>query len=247
MKSVLTIDIGNQRTKTGLFQDFQLTEQLTFLHKDVKDLLNFLQEIEVQSVIISATSVINQDILQILKVRSKEVLILDENTPLPIEIQYLTPSTLGRDRLAAAVGASTLFPGSNLLIIDAGTCITYDFVTSGPVFIGGNIAPGLQMRLKAMDQMTANLPLVQLPTEVTWIGRSTEEALQMGSSVGVLWEIQGYVEYAHRHYGEITVLLTGGDADFLVKHMKTRIFVYPNLILTGLHQILMHNNLYEEP
>jgi type III pantothenate kinase len=166
---------------------------------------------------------------------------LSHTTPLPIKIIYGTPETLGRDRIASACGAASLFPKQNLLVIDAGTCITYNMVLAAGIFIGGNIAPGLQMRLTAMHEHTAKLPLVQPDWPQVQIGDSTEHAMQLGAALGMVFEIEGMVRHTKDAFGTVSVVMTGGDAPFLASRLENQIFVEPELVVTGLFKILAFN------
>lgn len=166
---------------------------------------------------------------------------LHPTTPIPISNQYETPETLGKDRLAAVVGAYALFPGQHCLIVDAGTCITYDWLTKAGAYLGGNIAPGLSMRLQAMHRFTARLPEVGSREEADLIGRSTETAMRNGAQEGIRHEIEGYRQWSVAHLGAIRVLLTGGDAVFLANKLKSEIFVNQHLVLLGLNKILEYN------
>ena len=128
------------------------------------------------------------------------------------------------------------------MVIDAGTCITLDLLSAEGEFLGGNISPGIEMRLKAMNHFTARLPLVvrtlELPDE---LGDSTENAIRNGGELGSLMEVEGFIRHFQKKYRPLRVVLTGGDADFFVKHAKTKIFAHQNLVLIGLNQILQHN------
>ena len=162
-------------------------------------------------------------------------------TPVPIENHYKTPETLGQDRLAGMVAASWLHPGSNVLVIDAGTCITYDFLEDTGKYLGGNIAPGLDMRYRAMHHFTHRLPSVDRADNGSLLGETTQEALQNGGLMGILMEIAGYIEILRGKYTSLNTLLTGGDAQYLADHLNTRLAVHPHLILIGLNQILQFN------
>ncbi|MBK7409977.1 MAG: type III pantothenate kinase [Saprospirales bacterium] len=142
--------------------------------------------------------------------------------------------------MAAAAGAWALFPGKRCLIIDAGNCITCDVLSKEGIFLGGNISPGIDMRLKAMHTFTARLPLVPRGPMEHWIGHSTDSALRNGAQWGALWELTGLIDHCEAGFDEIIVVLTGGDADFFVKHLKRKIFANPDLVLVGLNKILTH-------
>lgn len=166
---------------------------------------------------------------------------LSANTDLPIENRYATPATLGKDRLAAVVGAGGLYPGHDCLVIDAGTCMTADFISGDGIYRGGNISPGVQMRLRAMHEFTARLPEVQPDQYPDDLGNSTETALQNGGWLGAVLEIEGLQQRLRVDYPRLTTLLTGGDAELLAKRLKSKIFVHSNLVLVGLNKILEYN------
>ncbi len=167
---------------------------------------------------------------------------LNHSTPIPLENRYQTPDTLGYDRIAAAVGAYTICPGKNVLVIDAGTAITYDIVTSGGEFLGGNISPGLEIRFKSLNKYTNRLPHLERPEEIPpLVGSSTREAIQSGVVNGLLFEMDGFIGAISQNYPKLQVVLTGGDAKYFVGKLKSSIFVDPNLNLIGLNRILEHN------
>ncbi len=172
---------------------------------------------------------------------AKKNLHLQADTPLPIKNRYHTPETLGTDRLAAAVGAYAYFGGENCILIDAGSCITLDLLLDG-AFEGGNISPGLDMRLDAMHRFTDGLPrpAKKLPAEKL-LGKTTEEALLLGALQGAVFEIEGFIASCEQRYGAVKIALTGGDASFLADKLKREIFVLPNLVLRGLNEILLYN------
>lgn len=164
--------------------------------------------------------------------------LLDAHTPLPIEINYLSPDTLGTDRIAGAVGAHFLFPDDDCLVFDFGTAITIDYIDKNGIFRGGNISPGLQMRFKAMNAFTGRLPLVSPSQIETFIGRNTAEALNNGVVLGIIFEIEQYIN----KYPDCKIIFTGGDALFFAKKLKFTIFVFYNLILKGLSVIADFND-----
>ncbi|MEO0341013.1 MAG: type III pantothenate kinase, partial [Bacteroidota bacterium] len=166
---------------------------------------------------------------------------LDHRTPLPIINQYETPETLGKDRLAAVLGAFALFPDKVALVIDAGTCVTYDLLNDHRQYKGGNISPGWQMRLDAMHHFTAKLPKPEGKILDDWLGRDTNSALQNGAYYGLLAELQAYIDKIKKKYPFVNVILTGGDADFFAKNLKSKIFVNQNLVLIGLNKTLHYN------
>lgn len=166
---------------------------------------------------------------------------LKSTTPVPIANSYSTPDTLGADRLAAAVGASVIFPDSDVLIIDAGTAITYDFLRHGREFAGGNIAPGIRLRFKSLNDYTSRLPLVEPGDMEGDFGTSTVDAIRKGVVMGVAREIEGYVSDFKQKNVKPEIILTGGDSIFLSKLLKIPIFAEPNLVTIGLNRILNYN------
>jgi type III pantothenate kinase len=166
---------------------------------------------------------------------------LKHTTPLPIEIVYETKESLGMDRIASAVGASYIFPGKNILVIDTGTAITVDFINDEKKYLGGNIIPGMAIRFKALHEYTNRLPLVKAKNEFPLLGNSTETAIRAGVLNGIIFEIEGYIDELKNKYPQLTVVMTGGDAEFFAKHIKSNIFVDLNLIFAGLNRIIEYN------
>jgi type III pantothenate kinase len=166
---------------------------------------------------------------------------LEHSTPLPLKIIYDTKESLGMDRIASAIGAYHLFPGKNILVIDAGTAITVDFVSKEKKYLGGNIIPGMSMRFKALHEYTNRLPLVQPNDDFQLLGNSTETAIRAGVLNGIVFELEGYINALENKYPQLTVVMTGGDAEFFAKHLKSNIFVELNLIFAGLNRILEYN------
>ncbi|MDX1940395.1 MAG: type III pantothenate kinase [Saprospiraceae bacterium] len=237
----LTIDIGNTRIKLGLFEKERLLEKWIWEKWSLEELILLTTNQKVKNVILcNVGKTVPEEITNFLSSHFFYIE-LNAHTPLPIQNAYKTPETLGKDRLAAVVGAYSMFPDQNCLIVDAGTCITYEFLSADGVYLGGNIAPGLEMRLKAMHYFTAKLPLVEIGETQNTIGYSTESAMRNGAQLGTMLEIQGFIDWCGSEWGSINVILTGGDADFLVKNLKSQIFVNLNLVLQGLNKILNYN------
>lgn len=199
------------------------------------------EHIQLNQAILSSVKPVDEDLIRFLSQNFQLFIELDQHTPLPIENLYKTPETLGKDRIAAAVGANELFPGQNVLIIDAGTAITYDVVSEKNEFLGGNISPGLQMRFKALNQFTGKLPLINYSDEFQLIGRNTEDAIRAGVQNGILYEIERTIETFNRNYENLQIVMTGGDSIFFDKKLNYSIFVHFNLTLIGLNRILEHN------
>lgn len=158
----------------------------------------------------------------------------------PLSMGYHTPETLGPDRLATAVGAYSLYPGTDVLVLDFGTCLKFDFVTRTGSYEGGSISPGLQMRFKAMHTFTAKLPLLTVPEKFPAdpIGRSTHTSMQNGVMFGMLAEAEGMIDLYRREHPGVNVLVTGGDAEVFEGRLKNAIFVHQNLALLGLAETM---------
>jgi len=237
----LVIDIGNTRIKIAVFDHTSLVHkdnfQTSVLLSKVKDLS---EKFNISQVILSHVAKIDHEILNQLKGFFK-VKILNHDTKLPFINNYATPETLGVDRLALVAGAVSQFPQENVLVIDAGSCITFDFVNSKSEYFGGSISPGIGMRYKAVNSFTANLPLLEKINELPEVGNSTANAIHLGILNGVIQEIQGVIQQYKDKNRKLTVVLTGGDTIFLAKNLKSSIFATPNFLLEGLNSILIHN------
>lgn len=171
-----------------------------------------------------------------------QTLELNEHTPIPIKNLYKTPHTLGKDRLAVAVGASQLFQNKNILVIDAGSSITYELITAEG-YLGGGISAGIAMRFKALHQFTGKLPLVTPSEKIAkLIGQNTEESILSGVLNGVLAEVDGIIDRYKKDYPDIFVIITGGDLKHFDKNLKNNIFAAENLVLQGLNFILKYND-----
>jgi len=236
MRSI-AVDIGNTRIKAGLFLNGNLSEDLIIEHDRLKDLSAWLKEARPTHLIYSSTAAESFDISGIIPA-GVEVLKLNAQIPVPIAVDY-DRSTLGQDRLANAVAGHSLDPNASL-VIDAGTCVTYDWTIAG-TYIGGSIAPGMHMRLQAMHQFTGRLPLIEELHETDLIGKDTVEAMSSGAIQGMILEIKGVISEFHARYPQGSVYLTGGDAALLAEPIENDIFADPLLTLVGCNAILEHN------
>lgn len=237
----LIIDKGNTRTKIGIFKDCEIVFVESY-NKIQKSILNKLyEEYNFKNIIICSTSDIDNDLKNYLKDNSKCFIEFNTSITVPIEILYKSINTLGPDRIAAVIGAKTIYPKSNILVIDAGTAITYEFLNEKEQYVGGNISPGLEMRFKSLNYYTKKLPLVNQKDVFTFIGQSTEEAIVNGVQNGLIFEIESYINIFRRKYDNLRIIMTGGDALFFAKKLKNPIFVDENLVLKGLNNILDFN------
>ena len=236
----LTIDIGNTRIKLGIFKKKKLIKKITWNDWSIRQIKELCKKWEIQNIALSTVSDLDQQFERYFS-KHFNYLKLSHQTKLPIKNKYRTPKTLGKDRLAAIIGAYSLFPKSAVLVIDAGTCITYDILTKEGAYLGGNIVPGIDMRLKAMHHFTAKLPLVKKGAIKKLVGNTTKSALRTGGQLAAVFEMKGLIEAYSAQFGSIKIILTGGDANFFEKNLKTKIFVNQNLILIGLNKILAYN------
>ncbi|MDR0419590.1 MAG: type III pantothenate kinase [Prevotellaceae bacterium] len=239
----LVVDIGNAAVKLAVFRQGKLASSLTVrsMHRD--ELHKYLQgngEPE-YALISSVRGSASEDIEEVIRSQIKHTFVLDASIKLPIKNLYETPETLGKDRLAAAVGAFHLYPNSNLLVIDAGTAITYEVVTAQGEYMGGNISPGLRMRFNALHQQTHKLPLCEPQQKFEPIGRNTGEAIVAGVQNGIIYETLANITKISLKYQNLKVVLTGGDASFLANHLQYPIFVVYDLVLIGLNRILEYH------
>ena len=234
----VAIDYGNSSAKVGVFDGRKLVEHRIF--PDPEQLKSFLQNFFGDCLIISSVSMDATEVSSWAK-NVNDRFILNSTLPLPINNRYATPKTLGVDRIAGACGAQAMFPGVPCLVIDAGTCITYDIVDEKSNFLGGGISPGLRMRFQAVHTFTRRLPLVEPLGHAPLIGDSTESCIQSGVENGLIAEIEGFVAQYGRQFPDLKVILTGGDARFFENKLKAPIFAVPELVLSGLNSILIHN------
>jgi type III pantothenate kinase len=238
---VLCLDIGNTRAKYALYEGRNCLRTGFYPKFLVRDIRKLCRENAVAAGIISSTRHKNTSVIKYLKKELDTFIELDHKTKIPVTNAYATPKTLGMDRLAAAVGAYTKNPGKAHLVIDAGSCMTLDIIDKEGCFQGGNITPGMYMRVKAMNDHTDKLPLVPLAYHEELLGRSTKMALQNGAVRGTLFEIEAFIQSARKEYPRININLTGGDTEFLAKYLKSKILADPNLVFVGLNEIVQHN------
>lgn len=234
----LIIDIGNTHAKGYFFERENLLKSFSVNHPD--DLGDISELKSINRCIISSTG---DDSLwrNFLNKNNIEFVNMTQNLKLPVVLNYKTPESLGNDRLAAVCGAKFLFPNKNVLIIDAGTAITYDILLKDGKYIGGNISPGIIIRYKSLNTFTKRLPLIDFRLCFSGIGRSTEDAIHKGIQFGLLAEVQAYIEEWKTKLGELKVVFTGGDAQFFDNSLKNNIFVVPELVAIGMKSLLEIN------
>jgi len=236
----LVIDLGNSRAKAAVYEGNELISlQIVENPTPEKFSALTLDELNLTAGIIS--SVAGDPTSYTAVYPGLNWIVLDSDTAVPIINNYETPETLGKDRLAAVTAAHLLHPGKDMLVIDAGTAITYDFINRDGVYSGGSISPGLAMRFNSLHTFTRRLPLLQTQEIDYLIGRNTNESILSGVINGIRCEIDGIIDQYRLSWPELRILLTGGDTKYFEKTLKNNIFATPNLVLTGLKLILDYN------
>ncbi len=227
------LDLGNTRLKLACFEGEALCEIHTYPRSRAAAALAWLSGQDAEGYVLLSTGTDDSEWLRVLGERGP-VYVPRGDSPAPLELAYATPDTLGADRLAAAVGAAAIYPACDCLVIDAGTCLTCEWVTAGGVYLGGSIAPGLDMRLAAMATFTGKLPRVARAWPETTVGTSTTSALQAGALTGALLELRGWIRTFRATYPNGRLLLCGGDAPFLRPRLPDAVLYRPSLVLEGL-------------
>jgi type III pantothenate kinase len=236
----LAIDIGNTRIKV-LNEQENINQ--TFVFTNNHEFINYINSLDltITSIILcDVRNKVDETINKILK-NAKHFILLNQTTKLPIINKYETPETLGYDRIAAVIGASTLHPNYNLLVIDVGTAITYDIITINKEYLGGAISPGINLRFKSLHENTGKLPLLTTFNNNIFPAKNTFNCIETGVLNSVIFEIERYIDIVTEQFSPIKIILTGGDAQNLVKFLKKPIFVNTNLVLIGLINILKYN------
>lgn len=226
----------------AFFSQGEMVKSFAFDDLSLNELKELMEEFPgTERAILSSVASVPTPVYDYLTNTFPTFLELNSRTPLPILNGYRTPETLGLDRLAAAVGARVQFPDKDLLVIDAGTAITFDLIEHCGVFLGGNISPGLRSRFRALNEFTLNLPLVEEVDHWPLIGQTTEEAIRAGVLNGMVLEMDGMIDLLKKKYPEIQTVLTGGDAGFFERRLKNHIFAKFEITLIGLNRILEYN------
>ncbi len=236
----LVFDIGNTSTKLGIYDGEEKKAVFRTKEMSCEELQSKFSGFHPERAIISSVRVLPEFIVDLLTHNIPEVHILSHNTPLPFTIDYEHPETLGSDRIAAAAGAFQRFHGSDILIIDAGSAITFDFM-SGNEYKGGNISPGISMRFMALNKFTEKLPLIKKAGSYNSPGKNTREAITAGVLTGICYEINEYIRTFEVISKDLKVIVTGGDGNFLRRKIFFKHFYMPDLVIDGLNNILIYN------
>ena len=235
----VAIDLGNTRAKVALFRGKELLEYVERISPE--EVIPWIAGRSPSAAIIASVNASAEE----LKAQVSEIcpcLVLDSQLRVPVKKQYQTPLSLGADRLAGVVGGWSLFPAEAVLVIDAGTCITYDYLDTEANYRGGAISPGCSMRFKALHNFTARLPLIDhVPFHSPLLGQSTEGSISSGVMNGTCAEVEGMISKFEADFGSMRIIICGGDAKFFETKIKQPIFVIPELVLIGLNEILLYN------
>nr|WP_294774009.1 type III pantothenate kinase [uncultured Flavobacterium sp.] len=239
---LLAIDVGNTRIKAAVFEDNTLLEDFVLESEDWKKKIDFIlnKHSKINSIVIASVGKLDKSDFLFFEKRASLYFISHESK-FPFTNLYTTPTTLGIDRLILASGAVLQFPNQNRLVIDAGTCITYDFIDENNRYLGGAISPGIRLRYESLHQFTAKLPLLTKAYPENTIGNSTQQSIHSGVINGVINEIDGFIEDYKAVYAKFIIILTGGDAEFLAKRLKNTIFANSNFLLESLNQTFQYN------
>jgi len=232
----LVIDFGNTRTKAAIFKDDTLLEKIDDLA--VHDIPALIDQHKPHHTIVSSVSKTKDELEATI---GTNAMYLSHQSNLPFKIAYNSPTTLGLDRIAAVAGAQHIFPNTNCLVIDSGTCVTYDVIDKDGVYHGGGISPGINMRFKALNTFTANLPLVEGAENISLVGKTTVESIQSGVIHGIIGEIEQFIRMYKDKFADLQIIICGGDAKYFENRLKADIFASPELVLTGLNRILLYN------
>ncbi len=239
---VLTIDVGNTNVKVAVFKQFNLLDKFVFQKNNFQNNFQivFKKYPNHKKAVLSSVSLLDEKDIIWLK-NQIEIIEINVNSVFPFTNHYTTPNTLGIDRMVLAAGAVIEYPNQNILIIDAGTCITYDFITNKKEYLGGAISPGLNMRYKALNDYTAKLPLLENNTPDNFIGNSTSQSIHSGVVNGLCYEIEGFISEFSVKNEQFIIILTGGDAIFLANRFKSTIFADENFLLKSLHLLYTYS------
>ncbi|AWI25452.1 type III pantothenate kinase [Flavobacterium pallidum] len=239
---ILTIDAGNTRIKGAVFEEDTMLSDFVFPMEDFKISVSKILDVHKDITDIVVASVRNMPLDDFFWFQNRvKVTLITHESIFPFRNLYETPLTLGIDRMVLSAGAVLAFPGQNRLVVDAGTCITYDFVAADDQYLGGAISPGIRLRYEALHHYTAKLPLLKRELPDHYIGKSTNQSMHSGVVNGVINEIDGFIARYEQQYPNFTIILTGGDTDFLAKQLKNTIFANSNFLLESLNHIFQYN------
>ena len=237
----LVLDVGNSLLKIALFEKSELIQKFKFSENYKRNIEDIISKYKVTHSIISNVVRIDDSTINILK-ESTNLLLVSNQLKIPFKNLYKSKNTLGQDRLALVSAAAFNFPNENVLIVDVGSCITYDFKNNNNEYLGGGISPGISMRFKSLNTFTSNLPLIDFDSIHQLIGNNTKNSINSGVINGTISEINGIIQQYCEEFKNIRIILTGGDSNFLLKRIKNSIFADQNFLLVGLNKLLEDNS-----
>jgi type III pantothenate kinase len=232
---LITIDVGNSRIKVAVFEQDILLDLIVVDPNEALPFFSgiFIQYPKIEKALFSSVGKFDNHVLDFIQ-KQVDTFVINQHTKFPFSNHYATPETLGIDRMVLAAGATLMFPNKNRLVIDAGTCVTYDFVDQDNQYFGGAISPGISLRYKSLNDYTENLPWLEKKEVDALVGNSSEESIHSGIINGLTFEIDGFISQYFHKYPDLTVILTGGDAEFLAKRLKNTIFAHSNFLSESL-------------
>jgi type III pantothenate kinase len=238
---ILAVDVGNTRIKAAVFEGNTLLESFVFLKTALEKSIQYILEKykNTSDIVVASVSDVEKQAFFSFE-NAVNIHFVSHKDAFPFVNRYETPQTLGIDRMVLAAGATLQFPNQNRLVIDAGTCVTFDCIDENDNYLGGAISPGLRLRYESLHHYTAKLPLLTLEKPKDFIGKSTSESIHSGVVNGLVYEIDGFVEEFKAQYSKFIILLTGGDSEFLAKRLKNTIFANSNFLLESLNQTFQY-------
>lgn len=234
----LVFDLGNTKFKVGIFEKSTLHSSYSISYDNIEELIALTSSIKIDKIALSSVKNIPKELQEIINGYDKEVYYFSNDSTFPIDIEYKTPQTLGHDRICNVIAAHALYPKSDILVVDLGTCNKYDFITKEGKYLGGAISPGFKMRFDSMNHYTDQLPLLDPVISEHFIGDSTNNSMISGVYFGIIGEIKQFIRQYDSHFRDIEVIITGGFARHFEKDLKNHIFAHPYLTLIGLNIIL---------
>lgn len=235
----LCIDFGNSSIKAARFEMRAILEFDHFKYDDIQSLKEFISNSRFDQGMFSSVVPLEIDLMEFLAER--KITDIKDQSKLPVEIKYKSPKTLGADRICNAIAGHTIAKPDAVLIIDAGSCVTYDLINRHGAYLGGAISPGLNMRLKAMNTFTGKLPLAEPARELPTIGDDTISSMQVGAERGLIEEVKGMINHFSHSESKLKVILTGGDQSIFEPHLENAIFAGRNLVLEGLNEAILYS------
>ncbi len=240
---LLAIDIGNTQIKAAVFEQNTLLERMSFSNEELSNQVDFIlkKHQKITNLVVSSVGNFEKEVFS--KINSNvKTFYITKDSRFPFQNLYKTPDSLGIDRMVLAAGAVLQFPNQNRLVIDAGTCVTYDFIDEHNNYLGGAISPGIRLRYESLHNYTVKLPLLTKKIPDNYMGNSTQDSIHSGVINGLTNEMDGFIELYQECYANFIIILTGGDSEFLAKRLKNTIFAIPNFLLESLNQTFQYNH-----